>query len=72
MYGKHKIFKASTRKNDIIKILSIRCIKLAQNKLGDKNFRILAYKVEAVDVTQIYPTTARDRRKVVFRSNHVF
>jgi hypothetical protein len=38
------------------------------NDSGSQNFRILAYKGEAVGVTQIYPTmagtatTARDRR----------
>jgi hypothetical protein len=41
---------------------------------GSLNFRILAFKGEAVGVTQIYPTTAataRDRREFFYRSNHV-
>jgi hypothetical protein len=47
MYGKHKIYKAATRKNYFIKYLSLRCIKLAQN------FSFVAPKVEAVGVAQI-------------------
>jgi hypothetical protein len=43
----------------------------------NQNFRTLAFKEEAVGVTQIYPTTAtaataRERRKNFYRSNHVF
>jgi hypothetical protein len=43
---------------------------------GSQNFRTLAFKGEAVGVTQIYATTAtaataRDRRKFFYRSNHV-
>jgi hypothetical protein len=30
---------------------------------GRQNFSFLAFEAEAVGVTQIYPTTARDRRK---------
>jgi hypothetical protein len=42
---------------------------------GSQNFRSLAFKGEAVGVTQIYATTAataRDRRTFFYRSNHVF
>jgi hypothetical protein len=43
---------------------------------GSQNFRTLAFKGEAVGVTQIYATTAaataRDGRKFFFRSNNVF
>jgi hypothetical protein len=36
---------------------------------GSQNFSFLAFKGKAVGVTQIFPTTARDRRKKI-RSNH--
>jgi hypothetical protein len=48
--------------------------------LWSQNFRTLAFKGEAVGVTQIYATTAataataataRDRQKNFYRSNHV-
>jgi hypothetical protein len=40
---------------------------------GSQNFSFLALKTEPVGEVQILRTaTARDRRKIFFRSNHVF